>query len=110
MIPQPIAVTGNGNDNRVMQEAIKQGRCHHRITEHHSPIGKTQVGGEDHGFLLITGIDQLEEETGPATTTREKGTTQIKQLRLKSMKPQAPFWAQSGTLLNGNFGIFLFGY
>ncbi len=63
MFPQPIAVSDYGYNNRMMQETIKQGSCHDRITEHLSPVGKPQIGGEDYCSFLITGIDQLEEET-----------------------------------------------
>ncbi len=52
MIPQPIAVTGNRNDNRMMQETITQGRCHDRITEHVTP-GRNPVGWHDRRSMVI---------------------------------------------------------
>src|SRR5689334_25440929 len=45
----------------MMQQTIEQSSGHHRVTEDLSSVGEAAVGGEDHGGLLVAGVDQLEE-------------------------------------------------
>jgi hypothetical protein len=41
-----------------------------RIAEDLAPFGEAAVGGEDHGALLVAGIDGLEEQIAAAGNTR----------------------------------------
>ena len=66
MFPQPVAVAGYGHHHRMMEETVQECGCHDRIAEHIPPVGKSEVGGQDHGSLLVAGIDQLEEQAGPS--------------------------------------------
>ena len=72
MFPQPIAVAGYGYHHRMVEETVQESRCHDRIPEHLPPVGKAEVGGQDHGSLLVAGIDQLEEQAGPSGCDRKE--------------------------------------
>ena len=41
------------------------------IAEHLAPFGEAAVGGEDHGALLVSGIDELEEQIAAAGRDRQ---------------------------------------
>jgi hypothetical protein len=41
-----------------------------RIAEDLAPFGEAAVGGEDHGALLVAGVDGLEEQIAAAGNTR----------------------------------------
>ena len=58
-------------DDGVVYEAIKQCRCDDRIAEHFDPLGEAAVRCEDHRALIIVGVDELEEQVGPAGGGRQ---------------------------------------
>ena len=60
------AVTGalDLDHDGMVQQAIEERRCHHRIPEHLAPFSKAAVGCEDHRSLFVSCVDQLEEEVG----------------------------------------------
>ena len=99
MLPQPVAVSGNGDDHRMVEQAVQEGRSHHRIPEHLPPVGKAQVRGQDHGPLLVAGIDQLEEQAGPSGTDRKKADLVDDQQRGMDMGPHP------GLQPSGPFGL-----
>ena len=54
----------------MVQEPVEQRSGDNGITEHLSPFGEAAVRGEDHGALLVAGVDQLEEQVaGSASPT-----------------------------------------
>jgi len=46
----------------MVQEAVEQRGTDDGIFEDITPLRESAVGGEDHGTLFITGVDELEEE------------------------------------------------
>ena len=63
---QPVACAGNLDHDSVVQETIEQRGGDDGIAEDFSPFRKSAIGRQDHSPLLITGVDQLEEEVGPS--------------------------------------------
>jgi len=53
------------NDDGMMEQPVEQRGSDHGITEDVAPFGKAAVGGEDHGALFVTGVDELEEQITP---------------------------------------------
>src|SRR5580692_6571274 len=68
VLAQPIAGTLDLHDDGVMQQSVEQCRGHDRIAEYLAPLGEAPVRGEDHGALLVAGVDQLEEQIAGAGT------------------------------------------
>jgi hypothetical protein len=68
VLAQPIAGTLDLHDDGVVKQPVEQCRGYDRIAEYLAPLGEAPVGGEDHGALLVTGIDQLEEQIAGAGT------------------------------------------
>ena len=66
VLAQPIAGTLDLHDDGVVQQSVEQGSGHDRIAEYLAPLGEAPVGGEDHGALLVAGVDQLEEQIAGA--------------------------------------------
>ena len=50
------------DDNSMVQKAVEQRGGDDRIAKDVTPFREAAVGGEDHGTLFITGVDELEEE------------------------------------------------
>jgi hypothetical protein len=71
VLSQAIAGPLDLYDDGVVEEPIEKGSCDNGIAEHLSPLGEATVRGEDHGALLIAGIDELEEEVGAAGSNGE---------------------------------------
>ena len=55
----------------MMQKAVEQRGGDDGIAEDVSPLGEAAVRGEDHGALLVTGVDELEEQIAAAGNDRE---------------------------------------
>lgn len=55
----------------MVQKAIEQRGGDDGIAEDVTPFGEAAVGGEDHGALLVSGIDELEEEIATAGNDRQ---------------------------------------
>jgi hypothetical protein len=62
MLAQPVAGTLDLNDHSVVQKSVQQGRRDDWITKNFPSLAETAIGGQDHGTLLIAGVDQLEEQ------------------------------------------------
>ena len=62
MLAEPVAGAFDLNDDGMVEEAIEERRGDDGIAEDVAPFGKTSVGGEDHGALLVSGVEELEEE------------------------------------------------
>ena len=54
------------DDDGMAQEPVEVRGCDDGIAEDLAPLGEAAIGGEDHGALLIAGVDELEEEVGAA--------------------------------------------
>jgi hypothetical protein len=63
---QAVACAFYLDDDSVVEEPVQQRGGNDGVAEHLSPFGEAAVGGEDHGGLLVAGIDELEEEIGAA--------------------------------------------
>ena len=68
VLAQPVAGPFDLHDDGVVKQSVEQCSGHDRIAEYFAPLGKAAVGGEDHGALLVTGVDQLEEQIAGAGT------------------------------------------
>ncbi len=62
MLAQAIAGALDVDDHGVVKQPVEQRGCDHRIAENLPPLGKTAIGGQDHGAALVARIDQLEEQ------------------------------------------------
>jgi hypothetical protein len=61
---EPVAVTFEGDDLGVVDEAVDHGRGDHVIAEHLTPAAERLVAGDDQGGALIAGRDELEGQVG----------------------------------------------
>jgi hypothetical protein len=68
MLAQPVAGALDLHDDGVVQQSVEQCSGHDRIAKNFAPLGKAAVGGENHGALLVAGVDQLEEQIAGAGT------------------------------------------
>lgn len=66
MSTQAVACAFDLNDDRMVKQPIEQSSCDDRVAEHIAPLGNAAVRCQDHGSLLVSGVDQLEEQIGPA--------------------------------------------
>ena len=64
VLAQAVAGALDADDGGVVQEPVEQRGGHDRVAEHVPPLGESLVRGEDHGALLVAGVDELEEEVG----------------------------------------------
>jgi hypothetical protein len=70
VLTEPVARTFNLDDNVVVEQPIEEGSGDNGIAEDLAPFGEAAVGGEDHGALLVAGIEGLEEQIAAAGNTR----------------------------------------
>nr|WP_280952198.1 hypothetical protein [Mesorhizobium sp. WSM3868] len=70
MLAQPLAGSFDLGDG-MMKKPVEQGGCDNGITKNFAPFCKAAIGGEDHGTLLVTGIDELEEQIAAAGHDRQ---------------------------------------
>ena len=66
VFPEPVGMAFDLDHDGVVQQAVQQGRGDDVVAEDGSPVLEAAIGGEHGGALLVTGIDQLEEQVGPA--------------------------------------------
>ncbi len=66
VLAQPVAGAFDLDDGGVVQEAVEQCGGDDGVAEHLAPFGEAAVGGEDHGPLFVSGVDQLEEQIAAA--------------------------------------------
>ena len=50
----------------MVEQAVEQRGCDDRIAEDVAPLGKSTIGGEDHGAALVACGDELEEQVAAA--------------------------------------------
>src|SRR5258708_9083396 len=46
LLAHPVAVPANAEDVAVMEQAVEDGRCHHGVAEHRSPLAARPLAGE----------------------------------------------------------------
>ena len=63
---QPVAGAFDVDDDGVVEQSVEQGGGDDGIAEQLAPFREAAVGGEDHGALLVAGVDELEEQVGGA--------------------------------------------
>ena len=66
MLAQSIARPLDLDDGRMVKKAVKQSGRDHGVSKNMSPFGKSAIGGQDHGALFVTGVDELKEEIAAA--------------------------------------------
>lgn len=66
MLAKPVAGAVDLDDDGMVQEAIKQCGRDDGIAEDISPFGKAAVCGQDHRALLVSSVDEVEEEIAAA--------------------------------------------
>ena len=71
VLAQSIARSLDLDDDGVMEKPIEQCGGDDRIAEDVAPFGEAAVGGEDHRPLLVSGVDQLEEQVAAAGDDRQ---------------------------------------
>src|SRR5262245_14324946 len=71
MLTKPITRSLDLDDDGVVKEAIEERCGDDGIAEDLTPFGKAAVGGEDHGALLVAGVDELEEQVAAAGNDRQ---------------------------------------
>lgn len=71
MLAKAIARSLDLDDDRVVEKPVEQRGGDDRISEDLAPFGKAAIGGEDHGALLVSGVDELEEEIAAAGNDRQ---------------------------------------
>ena len=63
---QSVAGAFDLYDDGVVEQPVQQCGGDDRISEDLAPFGEAAVGSQDHGALLVAGVDELEEEIGAA--------------------------------------------
>ena len=71
VLAQTVAGALDLDDDGVVKEPVQQGRGHDGITKNLAPLGKTAIGGEDHGAFFVAGVDELEEQIATAGSDRQ---------------------------------------
>ena len=66
VLTQTIARAFDLDDDGVVQEAVEERGGDDGIAEDLAPFGEAAVGGQDHGALLVAGVDELEEQVAAA--------------------------------------------
>ena len=59
------------DDDGVVEQAVEQRGGDDGIAEDLAPFGEAAVGGQDHGALLVAGVDELEEQIAAAGDDRQ---------------------------------------
>ncbi|MDB5059532.1 MAG: hypothetical protein JWO59_3004 [Chloroflexi bacterium] len=57
-----VALAGDADHVRVVQEAIEDGAGEHVVADHRAPIAEALVAGQHAGPALVARVDQLEEQ------------------------------------------------
>ena len=71
VLAQAIARALDLDDDGVVKQPVEQRGGDDGIAEDLAPFGKAAVGGEDHGALLVAGVDELEEQIAAAGDDRQ---------------------------------------
>ena len=71
VLTQPVAGALDLDDDGVVEQAVEQRGGDDGIAEDLAPFGEAAVGGQDHGALLVAGVDQLEEQIAAAGHDRQ---------------------------------------
>ena len=75
MLAQAVAGAFDLDNDGVVQQAVQKRRGDHGIAEDLAPFGKAAVGGDHHGALFVTGVDELEEEVAAAGHDGQRSST-----------------------------------
>ena len=71
VLAQAIARSLDLDDDGVVEQPVEQRGGDDGIAEDLAPFGEAAVGGEDHGALLVAGVDELEEQVAAAGNDRQ---------------------------------------
>ena len=71
VLTEPIARAFDLDDDGVVEQPIEQRGGDDGIAEDLAPFGEAAVRGEDHGALLVAGVDELEEQIAAAGNDRQ---------------------------------------
>ena len=71
MLTETVARSFDLDDDRMVEKAIEKRGGDDGIAEDVTPFGEAAIGGEDHGALLVSGVDELEEEIAATGNDRQ---------------------------------------
>ena len=71
VLAEAIAGAFDLDDDGVVKKPIQQRGCDDGVSKDFPPFGKATVGSQDHGALLVAGIDELEEQIAAAGDHRQ---------------------------------------
>ena len=66
MLAQAVAGALDLHDDGVVKKSVQQRGRDDWIAENLAPFGEAAIRGQDHGALLVAGVDQLEEQVAGA--------------------------------------------
>src|SRR5437764_9673502 len=81
-----VTVDVDFEDRGVMNEAIDSGERHGGIRKNLAPGAERLVGRDEHGAMLVTGADQLEEDGGFRLIFADVGEI-IEDQQVKAVEP-----------------------
>ena len=71
VLAHAVARTFDLDHDGMVQQPVEQCGGDDGIAEDVAPFGEAPVGGEDHGALFVSGVDELEEQVGAARRDRQ---------------------------------------
>lgn len=71
VLAQTIARTFDLDDDGVVKKPVQEGRGDDGVTKNFAPFCEAAIGREDHCALLVTGVDELEEQISTAGNDRQ---------------------------------------
>src|ERR1700674_731176 len=72
LVLEPVALTSDLNDGRVMQDPVEHGGSEHSVArERLVPTAECEIGGEDQRASFVTPRDHLEEQIGLLASERQ---------------------------------------
>lgn len=89
MLAKPIARAFDLDDDGMMEQSVEERGGNDGIAEDVAPFGEAAIGGEDHGALLVAGVDELEEEIAATGNDRQVADLVDDQERGSAEMPEA---------------------
>ena len=85
LVLEPVALAGNLNDGRVMQDPVEHGGGEHSVAgERLVPTAECEIGGEDQ-TSFVTPRNHLEKQIGLLASEQEKALVEA---RLRASRPR----------------------
>ena len=71
MLTEAVARAFDLDDDGMVEKPVEQRGGDDGIAEDLTPFSEAAIGGEDHGTLLVSGVDELEEQIAAAGNDRQ---------------------------------------